>query len=65
MKFLLYQILAIGVIWGGMFFFREHFGSVEKAIFYVVTAWLIFLVLILIKNILTGQWKHNDQDPER
>lgn len=50
MKFLGYQILAIAVIWTGMAFFFKDMDQVGKIIFYVVTSWLLFLIVLFIKN---------------
>ncbi|WP_229683115.1 hypothetical protein [Virgibacillus oceani] len=51
-KFLLYQILAIAVIWTGMAFFFSKMDELSKIIFYVVTSWLLFLIVIFVKQII-------------
>ena len=50
-KFLLYQILAIGIIWTGMAFFFNDLYDQGKIIFYIVTSWLLFLIVLLLKEI--------------
>lgn len=59
MKFLGYQILAIGIIWSGMAFFFKNMDQAGKIIFYVVTSWLLFLVVLLVK----GYFKKESYDP--
>lgn len=52
LKFFLYQILAVAIIWGGMaFFFSELYPS-GKIIFYIVTSWLLFLIVLLIRKVI-------------
>jgi len=51
-KFLLYQILAIGIIWSGMAFFFDDLYKQGKIIFYIVTSWLLFLLVLLVKEIV-------------
>lgn len=60
MKFLGYQILAIGVIWAGMAFFFNDMDQVGKIIFYAVTSWLLFLVVLLVKS----YFKKESYDPK-
>lgn len=52
MKFLGYQILAIGIIWVGMIFFFNDMDTVGKYIFYGVTSWLLFLIVLFIKQFI-------------
>jgi len=56
-KFLLYQILAIGIIWGGMAFFFDDLYKQGKIIFYIVTSWLLFLLVLLVKEIVRNRKK--------
>ncbi|HLR67481.1 hypothetical protein [Virgibacillus alimentarius] len=49
-KFLGYQILAIGIIWTGMAFFFSKMTEPSKVIFYVVTSWLLFLIVLFVKK---------------
>lgn len=52
MKFLGYQILAIGIIWLGMIFFFKDMDTVGQYIFYGVTSWLLFLIVLFIKQFI-------------
>jgi len=52
MKFLVYQILAIGVIWLGILFFFDELYDSGKIIFYIVTSWLLFLIVLLVKEVI-------------
>lgn len=52
MKFLLYQILATFVVWLGMFFFLDELYDAGRIIFYIVTSWLLFLVVLLIRTLV-------------
>lgn len=50
MKFLLYQLLAIGIIWTGMLVFYNQMDDKSKNIFYVVTSWLLFIIVLTAKK---------------
>ncbi|ALX48996.1 hypothetical protein AOX59_10540 [Lentibacillus amyloliquefaciens] len=60
MKFLVYQILGLGVIWIGMAFFFQEMDQFSKLIFYAATSWLLFLIVILIKQLIKNH--KNDDD---
>lgn len=63
-KFYLYQILFVGVIWIGMFFFRDELYDSGRIIFYLVTSWLLFLIVLAVKQYLNDrseEKQHNDQ----
>ena len=55
MKFLLYQILAVGVIWIGMAFFFKELDSSSRVIFYIATSWLLLLVVLLAKQLIKAR----------
>ncbi|WP_245745444.1 hypothetical protein [Lentibacillus persicus] len=59
-KFFVYQILGLGVIWIGMAFFFQEMDQISKLIFYAVTSWLLFLIVILIKQLIKNH--KNDDD---
>lgn len=65
MKFLGYQILAIGIIWGGMAFFFKEMDDVGKIIFYVVTSWLLFLIVLFIKQFFKKETFGPDEDDQQ
>lgn len=54
MKLVLYQILGIGAIWIGMAFFFNEMDPTSKIIFYCITSWLLFLIVIYIKQRING-----------
>lgn len=56
-KFLLYQIIAIGIIWGGMAFFFNDLYDSGRIIFYIVTSWLLFLIVLFVKEVLRNRRK--------
>ncbi|RYG73318.1 hypothetical protein EU245_07165 [Lentibacillus lipolyticus] len=62
MKFLGYQIIGIGIIWAGMAFFFRDMDQLSKIIFYVVTSWLLFLVVLFVKQLLTSKKQHDDDE---
>lgn len=49
-KFFLYQILAVSVVWVGMLFFWDELYDSGRIIFYIVTSWLLFLIVLAIKQ---------------
>ncbi|MEJ8767758.1 MULTISPECIES: hypothetical protein [unclassified Oceanobacillus] len=51
-KLLVTQLGMIAVVWLGMFFFYNEMTSTSKNIFYVVTSWLLFLIVMVVKNLL-------------
>lgn len=55
MKFLLYQVAIIGVIWIGMSFFFSEMTEISKLIYYIVTSWLLFLIVITIKEFIRSK----------
>ncbi|MFZ3579465.1 hypothetical protein [Virgibacillus sp. DJP39] len=54
MKLVLYQIIGIGFIWIGMLFFFNDMQPTSKILFYCVTSWLLFLIVIYIKQRFKG-----------
>ena len=64
-KFYLYQILGVGVIWLGMFYFRDELYSSGEIIFYIVTSWLLFLIVLAVKQFLHDRSeKDGDEEPK-
>ncbi|MFD2045250.1 hypothetical protein ACFSTA_16320 [Ornithinibacillus salinisoli] len=55
MKIFLYQIIAIGVIWIGMAIFYSEMSDMSRTIFYVVTSWLLFLIVLFVKQVLKNR----------
>lgn len=53
LKFFLYQILGVGIIWLGMtVFFSKLVGS-GVYIYYGVSSWLLFLIVLAGKHYLS------------
>lgn len=50
LKFYLYQILGVLIIWLGMTFFLDKMYDSGKYIYYAVTSWLLFLIVLAIKQ---------------
>lgn len=50
LKFYLYQILGVFIIWLGMTFFLDKMYDSGKIIYYVVSSWLLFLIVLAIKK---------------
>ncbi|SHF83395.1 hypothetical protein [Ornithinibacillus halophilus] len=55
MKFLVYQVIAIGVIWLGMSFFFNQMSDSSKLIYYIVSSWLLFLIVLLVKEFIRSK----------
>lgn len=49
-KFFGYQIIAVSIIWIGMTIFFKKMDDSGVTIYYVVTSWLLFLLVIFFKN---------------
>lgn len=50
LKFYLYQILGVFIIWLGMTFFLDKMYDSGKIIYYVVSSWLLFLIVLTVKK---------------
>ena len=49
-KFFGFQILAISIIWIGMTIFFKEMARSGVIIYYVLTSWLLFLIVVYIRN---------------
>lgn len=58
LKFYLYQILAVFIIWLGMTFFLDHMFDSGKIIYYLVTSWLLFLIVMAVKKWRSDRKQH-------
>lgn len=66
MRYLLYQLIPIAIIWGGIAFFYDDLYDSGRIIFYVVTSWLLFLIVLIIKEFFRGSDKsRKDQSQEK
>jgi len=64
-KFFGYQIIAIFIIWAGMSFFYNDLKPSGVIIYYVVSAWLLFLIILAIRFYLNERdEKQNKEDEE-
>lgn len=61
LKFYLYQILAILVIWSGMTYFKDSFHSGGMIIYYLVTGWLLLLIVVTIRRYFGDKDKQDDE----
>jgi len=50
LKFYLYQILGVFIIWLGMTFFLDKMYDSGKIIYYLVTSWLLLLIVLAVKQ---------------
>ncbi|MGM8363892.1 hypothetical protein ACLIBG_00290 [Virgibacillus sp. W0181] len=50
LKFYGYQILGVFIIWLGMLFFLSDMLDSGRIIFYVVTSWLLLLIVLFLKQ---------------
>jgi hypothetical protein len=55
MKPLVYQIIIIAAIWTGMVFFINDMDQMSKMIFYLVTSWLLLLIVFLVKEVIRNR----------
>ncbi|GGA88846.1 hypothetical protein [Ornithinibacillus halotolerans] len=59
MKPLIYQIIIIAFVWTGMVFFLDEMDQLSKMIFYVVTSWLLLLIVLLVKQFISQRKNSN------
>jgi len=52
LKFISYQLVAVGIIWTGMLFFFKEMTDVNKMIFYITSSWILLLLILLGKELL-------------
>lgn len=52
LKFYGYQILGVLIIWLGMTFFRDDITGSGVYIYYAVTSWLLFLIVLAVKRFI-------------
>lgn len=61
LKFYIYQIIAVGIIWSGMAFFFDKMDEVSRIVFYAVTSWLLFLIVLLVKMLIRMKKEKQDK----
>ncbi|MEI3606361.1 hypothetical protein SPD48_11700 [Pseudogracilibacillus sp. SE30717A] len=52
LKFYLYQIVGVLIIWIGMTIFRKDMDASGEIIYYVVTSWLLLLIVLAVKKFI-------------
>ena len=63
LKFFGYQILGVFIIWIGMTFFVDDMMQSGKYIYYAVTSWLLFLIVLFIRKFISDRKeKENKND---
>lgn len=60
LKFYLYQILGVLIIWIGMTFFVEDITGAGKIIYYGLTSWLLFLIVLAVKKFFNDRKEQNN-----
>lgn len=61
-KFYLYQIAFVLVIWIGMTYFRSEIFGVGTLIYYAVTSWLLFLIVLAVKQFFRDRREKQEAD---
>ncbi|MFC2949547.1 hypothetical protein [Virgibacillus sediminis] len=51
-KLLILQLVVIAVVWSGMAVFYTEMSSASQFIFHLVTSWMLFLIVMIIKGLL-------------
>lgn len=64
-KHFLYQIIVIAIIWGGMAFYFNDLYPQGKIIFYVVTSWLLFLIVIYIRKLIDDRKERSENNNKK
>ena len=60
LKFYGYQLLGVLIIWIGMSFFVDDMMPSGKLIYYLVTSWMLLLVVLFIKQFIR-EWKKKNE----
>jgi len=61
LKFYLYQILGVGIIWIGMTIFLNDMDASGKLIYYAVTSWLLLLIVLAVKKFINDRKNKEDR----
>jgi len=62
LSFYLYQILGVGIIWIGMTIFLDKIDDTGMIIYYVVTSWFLFLIVLAVKKYLRDRQNKSEED---
>ncbi|GIO25336.1 hypothetical protein [Oceanobacillus sp. J11TS1] len=61
MKLLLGQFFIIFIVWAGLLTFFQDMSDASKIIFYLVTSWLLLLIVLIIKTWIRDKKRTNQQ----
>lgn len=56
-KLLLYQLLIVFLVWLGLLTFVDELVEPAKFVFYLLTSWLLFLLVLVGKNFFSQRKK--------
>jgi len=59
-KFYIYQLIGVLVVWLGMTYFIDDIGGDMKIIYYIVTSWMLFIIVLTIKKYFSDRKKKDD-----
>lgn len=59
-KFYIYQLIGVLVVWLGMTYFIDDIGGDMKIIYYIVTSWMLFIIVLTIKKFFSDRKKKDD-----
>lgn len=59
-KFYIYQLIGVLVVWLGMTYFIDDIGGDMKIIYYIVTSWMLFILVLTIKKFFSDRKKKDD-----
>lgn len=61
MKLLIGQFAIIFIVWVGLLTFFQDMSDASKIIFYLVTSWLLLLIVLIIKTWIREKKETNQQ----
>lgn len=56
-KLLLYQLLIVFLVWLGLLSFLDELGEPAKFVFYLITSWALFLLVLIGKELIVKRKK--------
>src|SRR5699024_3949283 len=59
-KFYIYQLIGVLVVWLEMTYFIDYIGGDMKIIYYIVTSWMLFIIVLTIKKYFSDRKKKDD-----
>lgn len=61
-KMLLAQLGLVGFIWVGMSFFYNDMSEESRWIYYLVTSWVLFLMVMVVKDFFRQKRKEKENN---